>query len=95
MDLEPGPAAPCGAAPGTRGGELELRGVEHVGQHVASQLDVLAIGQRGSHFADIVTAARDPESSEGRARRAALHQWEHDRDQNAFDLIAHEAGYEQ
>ena len=53
-----------------------------------------AIAERGEPFADIVTAARDPESPQGKARRDALEEWERDRDEGAFALIAREAGYE-
>ena len=42
-------------------------------------LDLFA--QRGPRLCDIVTAARDPESPAGLARRAAVEQWEqHDPD---------------
>lgn len=52
-----------------------------------------AIAARGGRFADIVTAARDPESPQGKARREALGRWQEERDQHAFAVIALEAGY--
>jgi hypothetical protein len=53
-----------------------------------------AIAARGGRFADIVTAAGDPESEKAKARRVALEEWERYRDQGAFALIAREAGYQ-
>jgi hypothetical protein len=59
-----------------------------------TELVLDSIARRGGQFAEIVTAAREPESPQGKARRAALEQWEQERDQGAFALIAREAGYE-
>jgi hypothetical protein len=58
------------------------------------ELVLEAIAARGGQFADIVTAARDPKSEQAKARRVALEEWELDREQGAFALIARESGYQ-
>jgi len=52
-----------------------------------------AIAERGGRFAEIVAAARDPQSLQGQARRLALAEWEQDRNQFAFGLVESEAEY--
>ena len=59
---------------------------------VTVDLALDAIAERGGRFADIVTAARDPQSPQGMARSAAIEKWEQERDEDAFALIAREAG---